>query len=261
MISISGKGIHSGEQCTVRIWRADGPVRFRRAGKDIPALPEYLGQANRATSLELDSVTRVTMVEHLLAALNITGWWHGLVIETSAEEVPILDGSAIEWLGLLPELGAPPAAPAPFVPQEPVVLRSGKGMASIEPGESLLDVRISFDHPLIGQQKWLAGRDRFGELADARTFGFLEEFELLKQRGLARGADADNCLVFTGDTVLKPARSSDEPVRHKALDVLGDLFVLGRPISGRITSACGSHELHARLVAEVRRSAGMETAT
>lgn len=261
MISLVGKGIHSGQECEVRIWREKGPVSFLRAGVRIPALPEFLGEANRATSLVVPGGSRVTMVEHLLAALHISGWWHGLLIEVSAEELPILDGSAREWLAALAELGVPAPAPEAFSPETRTVVTDGKGEVSLEPGASLLEVSISFSHPLIGDQHWQGAPQDFGGLADARTFGFMEELASLRQRGLALGADVDNCLVFTGDMLLKPARSADEPVRHKALDVLGDLFLLGRPIAGRIRSACSSHALHAKLVQEVRRKAGMETAT
>lgn len=261
MITVHGKGIHSGQACTVRIWREDGPVTFLRDGLRIPALAENLSETNRATSLAVDSVKRVTMVEHLLAAMHISGWWHGLAVEVSSEELPILDGSASEWLTVLTELGGPPAAPEAWQPDRPVVVREGHGEAAIEPGASQLEVNISFSHPLIGDQQWRGSPADYGQLADARTFGFIEELDALRERGLARGANTDNCLVFSGATLLGPMRSEDEPVRHKALDVLGDLFVLGRPIAGRIRSACGSHRLHAKLVQEVRRQAGMETAT
>lgn len=261
MIELHGKGIHSGRECSVRIWREDGPVTFIRSGVRIAALAENLHETNRATSLATGSGTRVTMVEHLLAALHITGWWHGLALEVSAEELPILDGSARDWLAALGELGNPPPAPAPYRPDLPLTVRDDQGEATIEPGPEQLEVSISFNHPLIGDQQWLGTPADFHRLADARTFGFREELAALHERGLARGADTDNCLVFSGDTSMGPLRSQDEPVRHKALDVLGDLFVLGRPIAGRIRSACGSHGLHAKLVQKVRQQAGMETAT
>lgn len=260
MITLHGKGIHSGQPCSVRIWREDGPVTFLRSGTRIAALADNLGETNRATSLAAAG-QRVTMVEHLLAALHITGWWRGLLLEASAEELPILDGSAREWLAVLGDLGEPPPAPPAYRPLRPVTVRAGRGEAAIEPGEDRLEVSISFSHPLIGDRKWTGVPADFHELADARTFGFTEELAALNERGLALGADMGNCLVFSGDKVLGPMRGDDEPVRHKALDVLGDLFVLGRPVAGRIRSACGSHGLHAKLVQEVRQQAGLETAT
>ncbi len=199
-------------------------------------------------------------MEHLLAALYLKGWWQDLSIEVSNWELPVLDGSAAEWLPLLDALSTPPPPPAALELSAPVVVQEGKGSASVQPGPAGLDVTILFDHPGIGMQRWRGGPDDYHELADARTFGFLSDLEDLHRSGLALGAGLDNCLVFGPETTVNPQRFELEPVKHKALDALGDLYLLGRPVAGLVRTACGSHRLHAKLVAEIRQQAGLETA-
>lgn len=260
MISLSGTGVHSGATSTVRLTRSDGPVRFLRSGQLIRAAADSVIGTNRTTVLGTGAA-RVAMVEHLLAALHIRGWWSGLLIETDSDELPALDGSARVWLEALDQLGTPPPAPEPLTTSQAITVSSGESTASWAPGPDLLDVSIRFAHPLIGTQRWQGSRADWPRLADARTFGFLSELERLRADGLALGADTGNCLVYAETDTLEPARSADEPVRHKALDALGDLFLVGRPLAGHIRVACGSHGLHARLVQEVRERTGLEKAT
>lgn len=259
MIIVNGHGVHSGLPSTVRLHRFDGPVTFLRSGTRIPADIDQVTDTRSATSLG-QAGARVRMVEHLLAALYISGWWHGLLIEVSHEELPVLDGSAAPWLTALTGLDAPPAAPPALESPVPVTVRTAGGTARLEPGADSLSCTIDFPHPLIGRQSWQGTPDTYGLLADARTFGFYADFEQLKQRGLALGASTDNCVVFTAEGAMTALRGPDEPVRHKALDALGDLYLLGRPVSGKLSMACGSHALHARLVQELRQNAGLETA-
>lgn len=260
MISLSGIGVHSGAASTVRLTRSEGPVSFRRAGQLIPASARSIVSTNRTTVLGAGSA-RVAMVEHLLAALHIRGWWSGLLIEVTADELPVLDGSALAWLETLDQLGAPPPAPEPLVPGSEITVRTADSSASWAPGPDLLDVSIRFSHPLIGSQRWQGGRAEWVQLAGARTFGFMKDLQALRASGLALGADAGNCLVYTDEGTVQPVRGADEPVRHKALDALGDLFLVGRPLAGVVRVACGSHGLHARLVQEVRARTGLEKAT
>ena len=261
MITLEGKGVHSGAVSRVSISRHDGPVTFLRGGTSIPALAKSVTSTKRTTVLGSGGA-RVAMVEHLLAALHLSGWWHGLLIEVSSDELPVMDGSAAPWLTALSGLGDPPAAPEPLRTQELISVdaQTGAGTASWGPGEDWLEVSIRFDHPQIGSQNWSGPKEQWGQLADARTFGFLSELEQLRSQGLALGADTGNCLVFDTAGTVAPARSADEPVRHKALDLLGDLFLLGIPLAGRLRVACGSHSLHARLVREVLERTGLEKA-
>ncbi len=259
MISVIGKGIHSGQDCTVTLHRSSGPVTFLRSGSRIPATLDYISDTRAATTLSHGGGS-VRMVEHLLAALHMRNWWNDLVVEVSHDELPILDGSATGWLAALDSLGTPPPAPAALEFSTAVTVRAAGGTAAVSPGSNFLHCSIHFPHPLIGRQSWQGSPDSYAQLADARTFGFASEIDRLRQQGLALGATADNCVAFSAKGTMTALRGQDEPVRHKALDALGDLFLLGQPLRGRISTACGSHTLHARLVQELRQNAGLETA-
>ena len=259
MTVVSGKGVHSGLTCSVRIVSEPGPVTFIRSGTRIPASHTSVSGTRRATSLTNDGAS-VSMVEHLLAALYISGWWQDLSFEVTADELPVLDGSATEWLPVLDSLGPPPPAPPALHVTQPVLVTEGGSSASLEPGGPGLDldVTIDFDHPQIGRQRWQGGQADYRQLAAARTFGFSKDLDRLRSLGLGRGAGLDNCLVFSADGSLNEPRSPDEPVRHKALDTLGDLYLLGQPLNGLVRTACSSHALHAKLVQEIRQTAGLE---
>lgn len=250
MTSVEGVTVHGGERSTVRLHREPGPVRFRRGRVSIPADPDSVVDTRRSTTLAADGA-RVGQVEHLLAALALRGHWSGVVVEVSADALPILDGSAREWLALVDTLSAPDPAPAPLRPAREVRVRHGDAWATVTPGPPRLCCSIAFDHPAIGRQRWCGGAERFLELADARTFGFLRDLRALLELGLAGGASLENAIVFDDDGPLRPLRSPDEPVRHKALDALGDLALLGRPLHGTIRVHRGSHGLHLALMREL----------
>lgn len=249
-MTVSGVGIHSGVHCSVRLLRTDTPVQFSRAGTLIPASSAAVTATRNCTTLG-SGMQRVAMVEHLLAALHITGFWTGVTIEVTAEELPILDGSAEPWLDAISELGEPPQAPPALQPTRAIHVRHGDGWASYEPGPQRITVEVDFPHPAIGRQSWSGLPADHAAVLDARTFGFLQDFEALKAHGLALGANLDNAVVFGDDGPLTPLRSSDEPVRHKALDALGDLFLLQAPLAGQLHISRGSHALHDQLVTEL----------
>ena len=240
---IDGVTLHSGVRSTVRFFRDDGPVRFRRAGTDIPARVETVVATERCTVLG-HGRARIAVVEHLLAAMHALSLWHGVVIEVSADELPILDGSAAPWMAALEALGEAPPTPAAFHPLAPIHHRIGASAVKLEAGPRSLCSEIDFPHPAIGRQHWCGDSDSFRQLLPARTFGFMNEAEALRRAGLALGANLENAIVFNDEGPLRPLRFPDEPVRHKALDALGDLFLLGRPIEGKLTVTRGSHRLH-----------------
>lgn len=240
---IAGVGIHSGARCEVRLHRVDGPIRFRRGRVTVPARLERVVACAHATVLGRDGA-RIGMVEHLLAALAARGFWSGVLVEASADELPILDGSAAPWLEPLAELGAAPVAPAPLPVAVPFRHAAVGGTLRLEPGPAVLEVGVDYPHPAIGAQRWAGPPERFEELLAARTFGFLAQADRLRREGFATGATSENAIVFDGDGPMTPLRFVDEPVRHKALDALGDLALLGRPIAGKVVVERGSHRLH-----------------
>lgn len=248
---ISGIGIHSGETCRVRLHRASGPLIFRRGAATIPAAVGAVVATDRCVVLA-EGTTRVAMVEHLLAALRTAGFWSGVVVEVDGGELPILDGSARPWVEEIALLGPPPPEPHPLEPTRPLRVSIGDAVAETLPGPGDIDVNIDYAHPAIGRQRWCGGPDSWQELLDARTFGFMAEVETLRAAGLASAASTENAIVFDDDGPLDgPLRHADEPVRHKALDLLGDLTLLGRPVAADIRVSRGSHRLHVNLMRQL----------
>lgn len=245
--TVAGIGIHSGLTCHARLYRHDGPLAFRRAGSYIEARHANVVSTDRTTVLG-SATARIGLVEHLLAALRVAGFYSGVIIESDADELPILDGSALPWFESLAELGPPPAAAAPLTVDSKLVVEHNGSTAVVEPGRESLDCSIAFAHPAIGTQRWRGGPNDYQALLAARTFGLLSEAEALMSRGLARGAAVDHAIVFADDGPLRPLRFPDEPVRHKALDALGDLALLGRPLAATVVITRGSHTLHHKLV-------------
>jgi UDP-3-O-[3-hydroxymyristoyl] N-acetylglucosamine deacetylase len=185
-------------------------------------------------------------VEHLLAALYLRGIWEGLVIEVSGPEVPILDGSAQEWLAALQ--GFPALGPQPQPLSEITRIEEDRSSVLAQPAETFsLSATIFFPHPRIGYQQVQSPPTRLEELAPARTFGFLHEVEAMRARGLIRGATLENALVFSQHDFVNTPRMLHEPAWHKALDFLGDLYLAGRPYQGGFVVHRGSHRLHVEL--------------
>lgn len=250
---LQGVGVHSGVTTRVTLHRVDGAVRFLRSGVTLTPHVRHVVDTRGATTLAQDSV-RIGMVEHLLAALHVRGIWEGLLIEVDGEELPILDGSAAPWDEALATLDPFPDAPPPRSWRGRIEDADGR-MASLEAGARQLDVSIAFDHPHVGTQRWTGGPEAWADLLAARTFGFARDAEALRAAGFARGASDTNAIVF-GDDVLPILRFPDEPVRHKALDALGDAYLLGQPFDGRLRVERGGHDLHVRLARHVLDLAG-----
>ncbi len=257
MSGVTGRAVHSGVSCSVTLHRVDGPTRFRRGATIVPADMAHVIGSERATSLGADGA-KVHMVEHLLAALRVAGFHSGVLVEASADELPILDGSAAPWAAAVAELGPPPPTPAPLVLAAPVEVSVGGATGRLQPGTESLTYTIEFDHPAILTQTWTGGPASYAELLDARTFGFLRDRDALVARGLALGADEDHVIVFAMDGPSRPLRHAHEPVRHKALDAIGDLALLGRPLAAAVNIRRGSHALHHALVRAALDEAGAE---
>lgn len=253
-VTVRGVGIHGGGACRARLHHAPGPLRFRKDCVDIPVRAAHARPGPGCTLLQADGV-RVAVVEHLLAALAVRGVHGGVLVEVEGDELPILDGSAAPWDDALAELAPEPGGATPWRPQAPLEVRHGEAYARVEPGPRELRCGIDFPHPAIGRQRWHGGPDAWRALLPARTFGFEADAERLRRTGRAAGADHGNAIVFGDDGPRTPLRAPDEPVRHKALDALGDLHLLGRPLEARVTILRGTHRLHLELVDALARAA------
>jgi UDP-3-O-[3-hydroxymyristoyl] N-acetylglucosamine deacetylase len=252
-VTLSGPTIHAGGTSTVTLTRSEGPISFVHDGTRIRATVANVVSTDRTTTLGAEGRT-VSLVEHLLAALRMAGFYSGVTVTVSGSELPILDGSALPWLEALMALGEPPLPPAPLRVSDVVEVRLGESVARVEPGPELLRCSVSFPHPAIGSQSWTGGPSSYTDLAAARTFGFMAEAEVLRSRGLALGAVLEHAIVFADDGPMSPLRFADEPVRHKALDAVGDLALLGRPLEATVTIERGSHRLHHALMLELART-------
>ena len=256
-ITCAGIGLHSGHRVTLtlRPAPADYGIRFRRAdlgGLEIPARVEHVASLNYATGLSFAGAS-VETVEHLLAALVSQGV-DNVAIELNTPEVPIMDGSAAPFVYLLQEAGIKKlGAPRRFLKVlRPISIARGDKHIAIYPADEFrISYTISFDHPLLRHQSRsvVVTADTFAEdLAPARTFGFLKDLEMLRQQGLTLGGSLDNAVVLGETGVLNNTlRFEDEFVRHKILDAIGDLALIGAPIIGHVVAHRGGHALHTAL--------------
>ena len=258
--SATGVGIHGGEQVALRLRPAPpgtGIVFVRNdIGISIPARAENARDLAYATTLRLRGAEART-VEHLLAAVLGTGVTN-LFVDLSGAEVPILDGSALPFVELLRRAGFDEQNVT--LPEMRVrrAVRVGDGERWIElrpANELAIDYLVSYDAPAVGRQRFTGAitPQRFAaELAPARTFGFLDEVPALRQRGLGLGGSLDNCIVVDRGRVLSgELRFPDEFVRHKVLDLIGDLALLEYPLRARVVAHKAGHALHVAALNEL----------
>jgi UDP-3-O-[3-hydroxymyristoyl] N-acetylglucosamine deacetylase len=260
-----GIGVHSGRRvrATIRPAPVDHGVSFVRTDvrdRDnvVPAHGDKVVQTRMETVIGNAAGVTVATIEHLMAAFAALGV-DNAVVELDGPEVPIMDGSALAFVELLDRAGRRPqeAARRYIEILEPVEVRDGDKRASLAPADRFeLSVEIGFDSRVIGRQVLDLAVDEASfrlELASARTFGFAHEVEALRNAGLARGGSLENVVVIDGDRVLNPEglRRPDEFVRHKAVDVLGDLSLLGAPLIGRFEGVYPGHGLNNALVRAV----------
>ncbi len=255
-----GIGLHSGLIVNLELHPlpASSGVLFQRV--DLPGRPTVAAAVRNvastvfATTLE-GRGARVGTVEHLLAALAGLGVDNALV-QVDAPEVPIMDGSALPFLDLLRNAGLREldVVQPHLRVLRPVEIAEGDRAAGIYPADGLdITCRISFAHPLIGEQRGSYRhdeRDFARGIGPARTFGMKKDVEVLLESGLARGGSPDNAVVLTEDGVLNEGglRFGDEFVRHKILDCFGDMALLGYPVLGHLVAIRSGHELHLRLL-------------
>ncbi|MCA6235799.1 MAG: UDP-3-O-acyl-N-acetylglucosamine deacetylase [Phenylobacterium sp.] len=261
-VRFAGIGVHTGEQARVTLLPAPadtGVVFIRTDVRDrdnrIAVSGEAVCRTQLGTVITNAAGVTVSTIEHLMAALVMTGVDNALV-EIDGPEMPIMDGSSIDFIRGLDRAGLQPqGAPRRFIEIVDVVeVIEGDKRATLRPSDGFeVAFEIAFASAAIGRQavdlKMDAGAFR-RELADCRTFGFLHEVEALRAMGLARGGSMDNAVVIDGDEIMNPEglRRPDEFVRHKALDAIGDLYVLGAPVIGRFEGVLAGHALNNALV-------------
>ncbi len=253
----AGVGLHTGQRVRAAILPApaDSGIVFLRT--DVHGDGRIEARAANVSSTRLSTVIRngsgvtVSTVEHLMAALHGLGVDNALV-ELDGPEAPILDGSAAPFVSLIDRAGRrrQEALRQAIEILEPVEVVDGEKRAALVPASGFeLSVEIAFDSAAIGRQRLDVSLDEEtfrAELAGSRTFGFLHEVEALRSAGLARGGTLENAIVIDGDRVLNPEglHRPDEFVRHKAVDAIGDLATLGRPLIGRYEGRCAGHALN-----------------
>jgi UDP-3-O-[3-hydroxymyristoyl] N-acetylglucosamine deacetylase len=263
-VEAAGVGLHTGVSVHVRLQPAppDTGYVFRRTdlgGFEIPATVESVANCGYATTLMRTGVMLST-VEHLLSALRGLGVDNAF-IDVDNLEIPIMDGSAEVFAEMIERAGVveQPLARRALLVRERVSFEQGNRRISVEPADSYqIDCLIDFAHPLIGVQHLeveLANGNFGREIASARTFGFTEEIEALRRANLIRGGSLENAIVLTEDGMLNETslRYKDEFVRHKILDIIGDLALLGMPILGLVKAERSGHILHAGLMAKLLR--------
>jgi UDP-3-O-[3-hydroxymyristoyl] N-acetylglucosamine deacetylase len=263
-VEASGIGLHTAVPVQLRLVPAPPDtgyvfIRTDLGGFEIPASVEWVAHCSYATTLMRTGVMLST-VEHLLAALR-GGNVDNVYIEVDNLEIPIMDGSAEAFTDMIERAGIveQPLARKALLVRETVSIEQGDRRIQIEPADSYeIDCLIDFPHPLIGTQRFKVNvtDGAFGrEIAAARTFGFTEEIEALRRANLIRGGSLDNAIVLTQDGMLNETslRFVDEFVRHKILDIIGDLALLGMPIMGRVTAHKSGHILHAALMTKLLR--------
>ena len=264
-VAASGIGLHTAVPVQVRLMPAppDTGYVFRRTdlgGFEIPATVESVAHCSYATTLMRTGVMLST-VEHLLSALRGCGVDNAYV-EVDNLEVPIMDGSAEVFSEMIENAGlvAQPTARRALLVREKVSAVAGNRSITIEPADAYeIDCIIDFPHPLIGVQHRSVTLDNGSfarDIAPARTFGFIEEVEALRRANLIRGGSLDNAIVLTRHGMLNETslRFSDEFVRHKILDIVGDLALLGMTLLGRVKAERSGHLLHAALMSSLLRN-------
>jgi UDP-3-O-[3-hydroxymyristoyl] N-acetylglucosamine deacetylase len=260
-VECAGVGLHTGEEVGLRIHpaRRDAGLSFVREdmnGASLRLKRAKIGRVDHATTLSGRDF-EVATVEHLLAALRIMGI-DNAVIELDGPEIPIMDGSAAPFVQLIQKAGVrrQPVPRKYLVPSRSIEIHDNDRSIAIYPGDRLrVSYTIDFPGTIVGRQSYsrtLYQKIFIDEIAPARTFCFRRDVEQLRERGLAKGGTLENAIVVDDMGPMTSLRFEDEFVRHKVLDLVGDLALLGMPVLGHVVVNKGGHSLHAKLVDELR---------
>ena len=261
-VETTGVGLHSGVPVSIRILPAPPATGIVFLRTDLEHFPiaaswRHVAKVSYATSLMRQGVL-ISTTEHLLSAFYAMGI-DNAYIEINNLEVPILDGSSAPFVNLLLTAGLQTYRRRRRylrIKRELCVEHGAKRITILPSDTFRLTCDVYFDHPLVGRQELdmeltpeLYGR----EIAPARTFGFAQELDQMRNMGLIRGATLDSAVCFESDRVLNPGglRFSDEPCRHKALDLIGDLALIGQPLLGHVIAERAGHAMHVALVAKI----------
>ena len=262
-VQCSGVGLHSGAPVSLQILpaRPGTGIVFRRSdldGFEIEATSRNVARVSYATSLMKKGVL-ISTTEHLLSAFTGLGL-DNAIVELDNLELPILDGSALPFVELIQKAGIrKQRRPRRYMKiLREFEMREGNKFISIYPADSYsISYSINFPHPLIGKETFqveLSNGSYLRNIAAARTFGSRADEKAMRNMGLIRGASRENCIVLTRDGIENgPLRFSDEFVRHKVLDLVGDLALLGKPILGKVTADRAGHAMHTALVSRILR--------
>jgi UDP-3-O-[3-hydroxymyristoyl] N-acetylglucosamine deacetylase len=262
-VECKGAGLHSGAPVSLRILPAPSGtgIIFRRAdldGFEVEAISRNVARVSYATSLMKKGVL-ISTTEHLLSAF-VGMRIDNAIVELDNLELPILDGSARPIVELIRRAGVrKQRRPRTYIRiLRGLEVREGNKFIAVYPADNYsVSYTIDFPHPLIGRESFtleLSNGQYVSNIAPARTFGFLHEADALREQGLIRGASAENALVLTRDGLINPPlRFPDEFVRHKILDLIGDLALIGHQILGRVVADRAGHAMHTALVSRLLR--------
>lgn len=262
-VECRGVGLHSGAPVRVRILPAPpgAGIVFRRTdleGFPVEAVSRNVARVSYATSLMKKGVL-ISTTEHLLSAFMGCGI-DNAIVELDNLELPILDGSARPFVEAIRRAGirTQRRRRTYLRIRRELELRDGDKFIGIYPAETYsVGYTINFPHPLVGKETLsveLSNGNYIAQIAPARTFGFLHDADAMRQQGLIRGASSENCVVLTCDGLMNPPlRFPDEFVRHKILDLIGDLALVGKQILGRVVADRAGHAMHTALVSRILR--------
>lgn len=272
-VSFSGVGIHTGNKVTMT-WKpapVDHGIKFVRTDLDsrptVEPLTTNLGDVTRWTTIQSGNVV-IHTVEHVLAALSAFGI-DNVVVELDGNEPPVADGSAKRFVEMIHDAGTQPqeGKREAFAPQQPLYVEKDGALAIVLPNDHLrISCTIHYGKPgLDAQYLSLAVTPETFEtqVAPARTFAFFEDLHYLMDKGLIKGGSLENSILIRNETILatEPLRFRDEFVRHKMLDVIGDLALLGRPLAAHVVVVRPSHSLNAELTKALAKAMEKETAS
>ena len=264
-VAFEGVGLHSGKAARIVVspGAPDSGIVFTVPGHDytIPAAPGSVVDSHYSTTLGVNG-TRIRTVEHLLAAaagLRLDN----LAVEVDGAEIPAADGSAEPFVALLRDAGrtAQPARRVPIKIDAPIQVGSGGRWMRVVPADTFrISYTLDSTHPAVGTQALSCSPTEqmfVKELAPARTYGFLKDVDQLLKNGLGQGGSLENVIVVGEERVLNELRYSDEFVRHKILDLIGDLSLLGRPLEGHVIARNAGHALNYELVVAIAQAHGL----